>query len=206
MAPARTRSLPRRLHSISGVVPVGAFLAFHLYVNASASRGADAYNATARRLQEMPLSMFLEVVLIALPLAFHGVYGLFVGAVEPRGAPDLSRPRRALAVFQRTTGVLLFGFILFHLWTARLVQIHDHESLDLFRLMQALLANPWIRAFYAAGLLSATAHLCAGLYTFADAWGFARSRPARIAAGVAAAVAFAVLTAMGLTSMASFRL
>ena len=35
----------RRLHSLSGIVPVGGFIAFHLYENYSATRGADAYNA-----------------------------------------------------------------------------------------------------------------------------------------------------------------
>jgi succinate dehydrogenase / fumarate reductase cytochrome b subunit len=185
---------------------VGAFLALHLYANASASRGAEAYDETARRLQELPLAVFLEIVLVVLPIVFHGVYGLFVAAVEPAGGQGSGPGRRGLAVFQRATGILLFAFLLFHLWTTRLVQIRDHESLDLFRLMQALYASPWIRAFYVAGLLGATAHLSAGLWSFADAWGLASGRRARIVAGAAAAVVFAVLSAMGLWSLASFRL
>ncbi len=206
MAPERPRTRQRRLHSISGVVPVGAFLAFHLYVNAAAAGGADAYNATARRLQEMPLSVLLEIVLIALPLAYHAVYGLFVAAVEPRGAPGADRAGRGLAVFQRVTGTFLFAFLLFHLWTSRLVQVHDHGSLDLFRLMQALLSNPAIRAFYAAGLLSATAHLGAGVFTFADAWGLAPNPRARTIAAIVAVAVFAALSGLGLRSLSAFRL
>ena len=200
------RSRMRRLHSISGVVPVGAFVAFHLYVNASASRGADAYNLMARRLQGLPLAVLLEIFVIALPIFFHGVYGLFVTATEPPGDGRPGRARRTLSILQRVTGVLLFGFILFHLWTARLVQVRDHESLDLFRLMQAVLANPWMRAAYVAGLLGATAHLAVGLFTFADAWGLAQGRRVRIAIAAAAALGFAALTGLGLSSLAAFRL
>ncbi|HEY1435816.1 MAG TPA: succinate dehydrogenase [Thermoanaerobaculia bacterium] len=200
---ARSRSLPRRLHAISGLVPVGGFLAFHLYSNAAALRGADAYDRTARRLQELPLALVLEVVLLFAPLIFHAVYGLFLMAEEPAGSGSGRRP---LAIFQRATGILVFVFILFHLWTTRLVQIHDHESLDLFRVMQALWASPWIRAFYVAGLLAATSHFSAGLWSVADDWGLARTRPARVAAAVLAAAVFAALSAIGLRSLAAFRL
>lgn len=203
---AARRSRLRRLHSISGVVPVGGFVAFHLYLNAQAARGADAYNAMAARLQALPLAVALEIFVIALPIFFHGVYGLFVTATARPGDGRPGGGRRALSIFQRATGILLFGFVLLHLWTARLVQVRDHESLDLFRLMQAVLASPWLHAGYVAGLLGATAHLSVGLFTFADAWGLLRGRGVRIAIAAAAALVFAVLTGLGLSSLAAFRL
>lgn len=202
---AARRSRLRRLHSIAGVVPVGAFLAFHLFVNAQASRGADAYNAMAVRLQALPLAVALEIFVIALPIFFHGIYGLFVTATEPPGAGLPGGGARALSIFQRATGILLFGFVLFHLWTARLVQVHDHQTLDLFRLMQTVLSSPWMHAAYVAGLAGATAHLSVGLYTFAGTWGLAPAR-ARIALAGAAALVFAVLTGLGLRGLAAFRL
>ena len=203
---AARRSRLRRLHSIAGVVPVGGFLAFHLFVNAQAARGADAYNAMAAKLQALPLAVGLEIFVIAVPIFFHGIYGLFVTATEPPGHGRPGRGRRALAIFQRATGVLLFAFVLFHLWTARLVQVRGHESLDLFRLMQAVLSSPWMHAVYVAGLIGATAHLSAGLYTFADAWGLARRRGVRIGVAAAATLIFAVLMGLGLASLAAFRL
>lgn len=196
----------RRLHSISGVVPVGAFLGFHLYTNTAASRGADAYNAAAARLQELPLAVALEVVLIALPIFFHGIYGLFLMAGEAPGATRPGGSARALSIVQRTTGVIVFAFILFHLWTARLVQVRDHRSLDLFRLMQSSLANPWIQAFYVAGILAASFHLSAGLWTFSQTWGMSRSARVRGAVAVVAVSAFLALSTLGLRSLAGFRL
>jgi len=200
------RSRFRRLHSIAGVVPLGAFLAFHLFVNASARRGPDAYNATVRRLQQLPLLGAVEILCLLAPLAFHAVGGLFVIATVPVASEEPTAAGRARAVLQRVTGVLLFGFVLFHLWTARLVQLEDHESLDLFRLMQSALASPWIRAFYVAGILAAAGHLAAGLCSLARAWGLARSSGARAAVAVGATLLFAGLSIVGIGAVAAFRL
>jgi len=200
------RSWPRRLHAISGIVPVGAFLAFHLYTNTAAAGGAEAYNAAARRLQQFPLAAFIEIALIAAPIFFHAVYGLYIAATEAPGAPRPTPGRRAISIGQRVTGVIVFAFILFHLWTSRLVQIREHESLDLFRLMQAALASPWIRGFYVVGILCATAHVSAGLWSYSQTWGRAESPRARGTVAVVAAAVFLLLTVMGLRSLEAFRL
>ncbi|HEV7519389.1 MAG TPA: succinate dehydrogenase, partial [Thermoanaerobaculia bacterium] len=74
----------RRLHSLSGIVPIGGFLAFHLFENYQATRGADAYNEMTRKLQTLPFAVAAEILIIAVPLIFHGVYGLFVtGTASP---------------------------------------------------------------------------------------------------------------------------
>jgi succinate dehydrogenase / fumarate reductase cytochrome b subunit len=201
---AAPRTLAGRLHSISGIVPVGVFLALHLYSNAEARRGAEAYNALARRIQATPALLAVELLLVAAPLLYHGIYGLFRIADETP-APAARASRRTLAVAQRTTGVVLFVFVFVHLWTARLVQIRDHASLDLFRLMQAVLASPWLRAAYLAGVFAATFHLSAGLWTFAEGWGIAATPRARRFAAALAAAVFAALSALGVVSLNAFR-
>lgn len=187
-------------------MPVGAFLAFHFYSNFSAMRGAEAFNETARRLQQFPLAYLFEIALIAAPTFFHGIYGLFLSATQPPGAPDPAPIHRVLSILQRVTGVILFAFILFHLWTTRLIQIQDHQSLDLFHLMQAALASPWIHAFYVVGILAATLHLSSGLWSFSITWGLSRGGRAERAVAVAAAALFLILSAMGLRSLTAFRL
>jgi succinate dehydrogenase / fumarate reductase cytochrome b subunit len=154
----------------------------------------------------MPLSLAAEILLIALPLAFHAVYGLYLAAAADPGSPRPTPARRALSRVQRTTGLVVFAFLFFHLWTARLVQIRDHSSVDLFRLIQAALASRWIAALYAAGILAAIVHLAAGVWTFADGWGLMRTRGARAAVGVAAAAVFAILAVWSLVSLRGFAL
>ena len=37
----------RKLHSLSGIIPVGVFMTVHLFVNYTASWGVDSYNKAA---------------------------------------------------------------------------------------------------------------------------------------------------------------
>jgi succinate dehydrogenase / fumarate reductase cytochrome b subunit len=203
---AETHFWLRRLHSLSGIVPIGGFLAFHLYENYHATRGAEAYNEAARKLQEMPFALLLEIGVIAVPIFFHGIYGLFITA-ESRPNP-ISNPylRNAQYTLQRITGAVVFAFILFHLWTTRMVQLSDHEALDLFNLVRSTVANPWLYAFYVAGILSATFHLANGLWSFAIVWGITVGPRAQRRMAAVSAVAFVVLSVIGLRSIAAFRL
>jgi succinate dehydrogenase / fumarate reductase cytochrome b subunit len=196
----------RRLHSLSGIVPVGGFLAFHLYENYTATEGAEAYNAMTHRLQTVPFAVALEIGVIAVPLFFHGIYGLFItGTAKPNVFfnPYL---RNTMYLLQRVTGVLLFAFVLFHYWTTRLVQLQDHESLDLFRQVQAAVSNPWIYAFYLVGILSATFHLSNGLWSFAIVWGLTVGPGAQRRMMYVSVLVFVALSVLGVRSIQAFRL
>ncbi|MGH9364662.1 MAG: hypothetical protein ACRD1B_05295, partial [Thermoanaerobaculia bacterium] len=86
------------------------------------------------------------------------------------------------------------------------VQLDDHHSLDLFLLVRSTIANPWLYAFYVAGIVSATFHFAYGLSTFAIVWGITVGPKAqRRMIGVSVAV-FVILSAIGLRSIAAFRM
>lgn len=196
----------RRLHSLSGIVPVGGFLAFHLYENYTATRGADAYNRMTRTLQELPFAVAMEVLIIVVPLFFHGIYGLFITSTAKPNVISNPYVRNGMYFFQRVTGVIVFAFILFHLWTTRLVQLQDHESLDLFRQVQSAVANPWIYAFYLAGILSATFHLANGIWSFSIVWGLTIGPKAQRRMQYVSAAVFLVLSYIGVWGIQAFRL
>ncbi|MDQ6894512.1 MAG: succinate dehydrogenase [Acidobacteriota bacterium] len=196
----------RRLHSLSGIVPIGGFLAFHLFENYQATRGADAYNEMTHKLQTLPFAVAAEILIIALPLLYHGVYGLFVtGTAAPNPISNLYF-RNAMYTLQRVTGVIVFAFILFHYWTTRLVQLHDHESLNLFNQVQAAVANPWIYAFYIAGILSATFHLANGIWSFSIVWGLTVGPQAQRRMMYISFAVFVALSFLGVRSISAFRL
>lgn len=195
----------RRLHSLSGVVPVGGFLAFHLYENYYATRGAEAYNAMTRQLQETPFALALEIAVIGVPLFFHGIYGLFITGTSRPNVLGNPYVRNWMYLLQRITGVILFAFVIFHLWTTRFVNLRDHESVDLFRLMQSSVENPLIYAFYLAGIVAATFHLANGIWSFSIVWGLTVGpRAQRRMMWVSAAV-FLVLSFIGIRSIEAFR-
>ena len=196
----------RRLHSLSGILPIGGFLAFHLFENYQATRGADAYNEMTHKLQTLPFAVAAEILIIAVPLLFHGIYGLFVtGTASPN--PIGNRYfRNFMYTLQRVTGVIVFAFILFHYWTTRLVQLTDHESLNLFNQVQAAVANPWIYAFYIAGILSATFHLANGIWSFSIVWGITIGPQAQRRMLYISFAVFVALSFLGVRSISAFRL
>ena len=196
----------RRLHSLSGIVPIGAYLAFHLWGNSTALRGPEAYNEMVRTLQQTPFAVALEILVIALPIVFHSVYGLFITATASPNVISNRYLRNWMYFSQRVTGVIVFAFLVFHYWTTRLVQLQDHESLDLFRLMQASLENPWIYAFYVVGILSATLHLANGIWSFSIVWGLTIGPRAQRRMMYVSAAVFLALSVLGLRSIQAFRL
>src|SRR3981189_2819956 len=70
--------LLRKLHSLSGIVPVGAFLAEHFWSNSAALVSAQKYNQTSEDLQTIPYRVFVEWIFIFLPILFHGGYGIYI--------------------------------------------------------------------------------------------------------------------------------
>ena len=195
----------RRLHSLSGIVPVGGFLAFHLYENYSATLGPAAYNRMTRTLQETRFALALEIAVIGFPLLFHGVYGLFISGTARPNVVTNRYVRNWTYFLQRATGVILFAFVIFHLWTTRFVDIRNHEEVDLFRLMESSVANPWIYAFYVLGIVSATFHLANGIWSFSIVWGLTVGpRAQRRMMWVSAAV-FIILSFIGIRSIQAFR-
>src|SRR2546426_5985754 len=68
----------RKLHSFTGIFPVGAFLAEHFWSNSSALVSIEKYNEVSRDLQTIPWRIFVEAAGIWLPILFHGGYCGFV--------------------------------------------------------------------------------------------------------------------------------
>ena len=205
MTPEERHFWLRRLHSLSGIVPVGGFLAFHLYENYSATLGPAAYNTMTRNLQETRFALALEIAIIIFPLLFHGVYGLFVTGTARPNVISNRYVRNWMYFLQRVTGVILFAFVIFHLWTTRFVDIRHHNEVDLFRLVEESVANPWIYAFYLLGIVSATFHLANGIWSFSIVWGLTVGpRAQRRMMWVSAAV-FVILSFVGIRSIQAFR-
>jgi succinate dehydrogenase / fumarate reductase cytochrome b subunit len=191
-----------RLHSLAGIVPIGGFVAFHLYENYSAMRGADHYNEVARALQVMPFALALEIAVIIVPILFHGIYGLFVTAT---GSPN-EKPyaRNWMYNLQRVSGVILFAYILFHLWTTRFVDVAHHEDVNLFATMHAVVSNRWLLAFTILGILSATFHLANGIWSFSIVWGITVSARSQRLMQYVSVFVFVILSYIGVRAIFAF--
>jgi succinate dehydrogenase/fumarate reductase cytochrome b subunit (b558 family) len=201
-APDRSAFLLRRLHSLSGLVPVGAFMCFHLFENHSAVHGAKAFNETVTKIGQLPFLLGLEIVGIWVPILFHALLG-FVIILE--GKPNVGaygHGRNWLYALQRATGVIAFVFIVFHFWNFRWRR-HEFEQAP-FDDVHATLANPAVLAFYVVGIAACVFHLANGIPGFLFSWGFTvGERSKRIAAAASAAFGVAVM-ALGMKALFAF--
>src|SRR5688572_33128358 len=68
----------RRLHSLLGVIPVGAFLVIHLITNYYSTMGEEAFLKQVELLESLPFLLAIEFVFIYIPILFHGIYGLYI--------------------------------------------------------------------------------------------------------------------------------
>ncbi len=76
------RSRFQKLFSLSGVVPLGAFLLLHLWTAAALLTSNATYDRQIAFFHG-PIFAFLEIVLVLVPLLFHAGYGMVL-AVTPR--------------------------------------------------------------------------------------------------------------------------
>src|ERR1700751_5532808 len=68
----------RKLHSLLGIVPIGAFFIEHLLSNFEALKGPTAYGDQVKFLNALPLVRVLEWTFIFIPIIYHGLYGWFI--------------------------------------------------------------------------------------------------------------------------------
>jgi succinate dehydrogenase / fumarate reductase cytochrome b subunit len=164
--------LLRRLHSALGLLPLGAFLVFHLWENSQSRFGAEHYNAQVAGLQQLNYLLIIELLVIALPLLLHAGYGLVIigsGSGEPL---RYQYARNWLYWWQRISGIAIIAFLALHLGLTRFAGLFDpsiHD--DLFRYMQQSLAQPVTFILYLLGLWLSVFHLANGLATAAISWG-----------------------------------
>lgn len=193
----------KRLHGLTGVVPVGAFVLFHLWANAHSLGGPAAFNAQVRRLEAMPFVTWIAVLVIALPLAFHSFYGVLVAA---RGGVNVHRygyARNWLYVWQRLTGLIALVFIAYHYYEFRLANWLWGRPIT-YASVASDLRQPAIFALYAVGVVAVAFHFANGLWNFALDWGMVVGPRARRQLTYVVAAVFAAISAMGLAAMAGF--
>ena len=123
LAQSKNEFYLRRLHSLLGVIPIGAFLIVHLMVNHQATQGAEAFNRASGFMESLPFLIVMEFILIYIPLLYHGLFGLHIAFTAKENIGHYSLFRNWMFFFQRVSGILAFVFIAMHLWQTRLQKL-----------------------------------------------------------------------------------
>jgi len=191
----------RKLHSFTGIFPVGAFLAEHFWSNSYALVSVNKYNEASRELQTIPWKIFVEAAFIWLPILFHGGYGVYVWWKGESNVSQYPWVGNWMYSLQRWSGLIAFAFISWHVYTERFLTHGKSTFADVDRALQ----NPYYLAFYLLGVVASSFHLGNGLWNFLCKWGIAAtSRSQRAAAYLGAAVAI-VFSVVGMAIVLSFR-
>ena len=207
--------LIRRLHSLSGLVPVGAYMCVHLITNASLIGGASVFQNNVFSIHSLPLLPVIEWTFIFLPIIFHAVAGIWIAR---SGKSNLQQYRLAgnrRYTWQRITGYIAFLFIfthVFHLhgWFQNewwLKTIAEPMGMAKFRpynaassLAMAMTGILW-PIFYAVGVVACTFHLANGIWTAGITWGVWLTPKSQGRASIACALFGFFIGAAGLSSL-----
>lgn len=162
----RRHFLARRLHSLSGVVPVGVFLVVHLWTNAKALSGPITFGRAVGEINDLPFLPVIEVLGIFLPLGFHALYGVVLAFRAKPNVGVYGYARNWLFVLQRVTGVIAFLFLLMHVKDFRVAKALGsmrHEGF--FDELGLLLGVRWKALIYLLGTTASIFHFANGLRT-----------------------------------------
>ena len=73
------RVLLRRLHSLSGVIPVGAYMVVHLLTNSTILDSALTFQKNVYTIHSLgQILPLVEWVFIFIPLLFHAIFGVVI--------------------------------------------------------------------------------------------------------------------------------
>jgi succinate dehydrogenase / fumarate reductase cytochrome b subunit len=189
--------LLRRLHSLSGIAPIGLFLLPHLTTNSSivwgsflnagkfssleeGGAGVATFQHEVNFIHSLPALIFVEIFVLFLPLLFHALLGMHFAR---SGRPNLDRYKYQSNVrysLQRITGYIAFVFVVLHVLSLRfglefgglLPSFDPHAAASTTaHHFQNGKAGLLVAALYLIGVLSIVFHFANGLWTAAITWG-----------------------------------
>jgi succinate dehydrogenase / fumarate reductase cytochrome b subunit len=210
--------LLRKLHQLTGILPLGVFLLEHFYTNSKAmgsvaagKSGEQLINEAVADLQSVPYIIFVEVLGIFLPLIYHAVYGLIITREARPNVGSYDYGRNWMYFFQRVTGVILFFFIAFHVLNFRFgmipnlneISVAEHPEMA-FRIVRDEFRIWWIMFIYVIGIVSTTFHFANGLWLFLVDWGITIGQRAQRLSGYLCAALGVALTVVGINAALAF--
>jgi succinate dehydrogenase cytochrome b subunit len=191
----------RKLHSLSGIVPVGAFLAEHFWSNSAALVSPEKYNSVSQDLQTIPFRPIVEWAFIFLPILFHGGYGVYIWLRGKANVSEYPWVGNWMYTLQRYTGLVAFAYIGWHVYMERFLT----GGRSTYATVAIDLRNPWYLAFFVVGIVACSFHLGVGIWNFLCKWGLAATVRAQRAAGGLGIFVGILFSVVGILILISFR-
>lgn len=215
----RNEFLIRRLHSLSGIIPVGAYMVVHLLTNASVLDNSATFQRAVYQIHSLGSVLpIVEWVFIFIPLLFHAIFGV---VIIRGGLPNNSTYKYTNNVrytLQRATGMIAFFFIMWHVfhmhgwlhadWWSRVAQPLGGGMFKPYNATstaaEAIQMSAVVPVLYTIGVLASVFHLANGIWTFGITWGVWVSPAAQRRANWACAVFGVALAFVGMSALGGF--
>jgi succinate dehydrogenase / fumarate reductase cytochrome b subunit len=201
----------RKLHQLTGIVPLGIFFFVHMFTNSKAMNGEANFVRAVEEIHHLPYLLFLEIFGIFLPLLFHSVYGVIISAEARPNALNYGYGRNWFYVFQRVTGIYLFFFLLFHILNFRFGLIPGLNLIPIagnadsaFAIVSSEFQITWVLVVYILGVLATAWHLAYGFFLFAVDWGIVIGQKAQKMTLYASIMLALVLGGVGVNATIAF--
>ena len=194
----------RRLHSISGIVPIGLFLLEHTATISTALVGPQMFNAGVEHLASIPTAVMipLEIFAIAIPFLFHIIYGLMYAFDAQHNVGRYTYARNRQFWLQRMTAFITVAFLIWHVGYMRFFMKYS-PGIN-FNTMHDYLSNPLVMVLYIIGFVAAIYHFTNGLFTFCITWGIAVGPKAQDFVNKLAWGLFALMSVAGVAAVVKF--
>ncbi len=196
----------RRLHSLTGIVPVGVFLIEHFVSNAFATNGPTAYALQVKFLSGLPFREWLEWIGIFIPLGFHAFYGIYIWWRGDNNVLSYGYANNWGYTLQRYTGIIALIYIVYHTWFMRFhgVPLPEYPGASFYKVQHEFQTVSWAGIAYVIGVVTASWHFGYGLFLFAAKWGVVTGEKARKRAQVAGIAIALVFMVVGIATISSF--
>ena len=226
--------LLRRLHSLAGIVPIGAFLFPHLTTNSSVvwgkmlntahvagenpHAGVETFQHEVSFIHGLPALILIEIFVLWLPIAFHAIAGVYFARSGRSNVSRYAYQANWRYSLQRWTGYIGVLFIFYHLATLRwgwswlpLAGTFDPEaaaSTTAIALRGGVEEAGWkmyiVSGMYLICVLALVYHFANGLWTAAITWGLTISTAAQRRWGYVCAAVGIGLAVAGTTAVIGF--
>lgn len=224
--------LLRRLHSLSGVAPIGLFLFPHLTTNSSivwgkalnaekfTHLGITAEGAGIATFQHevdfihgLPALILIEVFGLWLPIAYHILLGIYFARSGRLNVDRYRYQGNVRYALQRLTGYIGVLFIFLHVSSLRwgwtywgLAPTFDADAATSSTALhlQSGSTGLLLAAFYLVAVLALVFHFANGLWTAAITWGLTITEGAQRRWGYVCAVVGVALAVAGISAIAGF--
>jgi succinate dehydrogenase / fumarate reductase cytochrome b subunit len=217
---ARNEFLIRRLHSLSGMVPVGAYMVIHLVTNATVLDSPASFQRSVYGIHSLGVILpVIEWTFIFIPILFHAIVGVLIVRGSLPNNSSYKYTSNLRYTLQRATGMIAFAFIMWHVfhmhgWFHAEPWLKTISSLGggMFHPENAAssgaeamrVSMPLVPILYAIGVLSCVFHLANGIWTFGITWGIWVTPQAQRWANVACLVFGIGLGIVGMSALAGF--